>query len=726
MVDARDGGGLPRATVVLLGTEFGGYADGDGVFVLRGVPAGRYDLLASFVGYRARIVRDIEAESSREIEIALEPTAIELPDLVVSAIRRPQIFAEAPISMAVAGIREIAAHNSLSLSGPLSEMAGVNMVGDQVNIRGSSGFSRGTGSRVLMLVDGTPLMSADLGDVKWDVIPVQQVERVEVIKGAGSALYGTGALGGVINVITRNPSASPRTRFRLLSGLYSQPAHRAWRWTDGPMYATGLDVSHSRTLGDTGLLFSAGHQRGNGYHENDDFRRLNLFAKTVHHFSPTTYWRTTGIYAVDDHGIFVQWKDRTEPLAVPDGDEKASTISSKFNLNSEFYHLRGRDLGFHLKGYYYRTEFDNSRAAGELASSGHKIGGEFQSDYTGWDQVDLTVGTAGIFDRVRSPGDFWGKRSILNLALYGQGVYEPRVGVEIIGGLRYDWHRRGGDPGNDGTGSCPAFGRVKTSVERQVSPQVGISYRPRVNTTLRASVGRGFRAPSVSEIYIQAQVSGLKACPNPEVEAESSWSYEVGINQLVGGAMAFDLALFWNTYQGLIEGRADVAAGSAIPVARFRNLSRARIRGLEVEQRMALPYGLRLRTAYTYLDAVEFLGEDEVLPPYCQGDLVPGEEAPLPYRPEHLLHTGLMAVRGSTQAGISFRYMSAFERVSGLFPECDRDHIPVKLVDAFLTYTRGLLQYNLRVDNLLQYHYALTERKIRSPRKVSLTVSGAL
>ena len=70
--------------------------------------------------------------------------------------------------------------------------------------------------------------------------------------------------------------------------------------------------------------------------------------------------------------------------------------------------------------------------------------------------------------------------------------------------------------------------------------------------------------------------------------------------------------------------------------------------------------------------------------------------------------------------------MSAFERVSGLFPECDRDHIPVKLVDAFLSYTHGPLQYNLRVDNLLQYHYVLTERKVRSLRKLSLAISGTL
>ena len=115
-----------------------------------------------------------------------------------------------------------------------------------------------------------------------------------------------------------------------------------------------------------------------------------------------------------------------------------------------------------------------------------------------------------------------------------------------------------------------------------------------------------------------------------------------------------------------------------------------------------------------------------MLPPYCQQGITPGEEAPLPYRARHLLNTGPVAMWGKTQIGANFQYMSRFERVSGLFPECDRDHIPIYLVDAFVSHRRGGLQFNLRVNNLLQYHYVLTERKIRAPRQVSLAISGMI
>ena len=263
---------MPGATLVVLGTEFGGHADAEGHCRVEGLPPGRYDLQCSHIGYRSHTVHAVSTSAQGQV-IALEPSAVEVPGVVVSAVRRAQTFAQAPISIAVADARRIADHNAFSLVVPLRYVSGISQVGDQLNIRGSSGFSRGTGSRILMLVDGFPLLAADLGDIKWDAVPLHQVERVEVIKGAGSALYGTGALGGVINVLTRDPARKPGTRFRLLSGLYSPPAHRGWRWTEGSMHLAGFDLSHNRVIGRTAVALSGGHNRGTGYHQNGDGRR---------------------------------------------------------------------------------------------------------------------------------------------------------------------------------------------------------------------------------------------------------------------------------------------------------------------------------------------------------------------------------------------------------------------------------------------------------------------
>lgn len=722
MVDAQDGRPLAGVTLVLAGTQLGAHSDAEGRFRLPG-STGPARLLISHIGYQPRELV-VAVGQAGPLEIALQVSAVEMPGVVVSATRRAQLFAEAPVSMAVAQAPELRSHNAFTLSGPLSYVAGVNQVGSQVDIRGSSGYSQGTGSRVLLLLDGLPMLSADLGDIKWDAVPTEEVERVEVIKGAGSALYGTGALGGVINAITRQPGATPQTRFRLLSGLYSQPAYRQWRWTEDPMYLAGVDLSHSRTFGRTGVIVAGGHQRTRGYEENDDFRRYHLYAKVVRSLGGRGRWTSLARWASDDHGVFLQWQDRQHPLQVPKGDRGASTLSRKLYLSSEYYQMRGPALGYKLRGYYFRTQFANSRAAGGLASVGHKLGTEAQLDYTGIEHLALSLGSAATVDRVRAPGDFIGQRQAYNLALYAQGTRRLPPWAEVVAGVRYDRYHRGSGAALV-LGDCVLPADQARPTQAQLSPQLAVALFPAAATTLRASVGRGFRAPSISEVFTQAQASGVLICPNPSLRAERSWSWEVGARRQLGRAMVLDVALFWNNFAGLVEARPDPALGQGVLAASFRNLDRARVRGLEVEQQLALPGGLRWRAAYTLLDAVEFLDPAAPLPPYGREELLGRSRAPLPYRSRHLLNTGLGAVRGRGRAGVEFRYLSPFRRVSGLFPEGRRDLVPVYLVDLAAGFRAGELDLSLRIDNLLNYHYLLTEREVRSPRRWSLALGGA-
>jgi outer membrane receptor for ferrienterochelin and colicins len=719
-----EGGPLAGAVIAVAGTGIGSYADSAGSFLLSRLPAGSYELVVSCLGYAPRRVA-IELTRDRVVTIELTPSAITLPGVVVSATRRTQTFVETPVSMGVADARQIAAHNSFTLAAPLRYQSGVSQIGGQVNIRGSSGFSRGTGSRVLLLLDGFPLLSADLEDIKWDAIPVGEVERMEIIKGAGSALYGTGALGGVINLITRQPTKETRTDYRLVNGLFSQPAHRSWRWRDDPMYLTGADVSHNRTIGATGLVAAMGLKRSTGYHENDDFTRYNLYAKAVHRFRRTT-WTSQVLWALDDHGVFLQWKDRSRPLEVPNEDRHASTASWKFNLNSEVRRMLNPSAAYSVRGFYYRTGFDNTRAAGGLNSSAHKIGSEMQLDYTGWRNIKFTGGSLATMDVVQSPEDFLGRRRVTSVALFSQGEYAFRKNLDLALGIRLDHHRRGGT--RTGVSLCPQvdFGRAKRRSETRLSPQIGFSYRPLDGTALRASAGRGFRAPSVSEIHTQVEASGVLVCADPNLRSEHSWSYEAGIRQLLVDRISMDGALFWSEYEDLVEARPDPLAISPVPVARFRNLSKARVRGAELATQAALPLGMRWRVGYTFLDAVEFLARDVILPPFCSTDLTPGKSAPLPYRSRHQLTTELEATWRNVTIGGGFRYLSRFERVSGLFPECRRDFQPIYLTDLFARRRLGPVELNLRVDNLLQYHYVLTERKIRPTRRLSLAISGQL
>ena len=110
---------------------------------------------------------------------------------------------------------EFSKKNISNLENALRYVPGVNMTEDQISIRGSSGYSRGAGSRVLLALDGIPFYTGDTGETIWEMIPTAVIKRVEIIKGAASSLYGSTAIGGVINVITNDIPKNPPTFFKV-------------------------------------------------------------------------------------------------------------------------------------------------------------------------------------------------------------------------------------------------------------------------------------------------------------------------------------------------------------------------------------------------------------------------------------------------------------------------------------------------------------------------------
>ena len=645
---------------------------------------------------------------------------------MVTATRRPQPFAEAPVSMSVTGRRELSGFNSFSLSGPLRHLPGVTQVGSQVSIRGSSGYSRGTGSRVLLLFDGVPALSADQGDIKWDIIPVTEVERVELIKGAGSAMYGTGALGGVINVLTRSPSELPETRFRLVSGLHDQPAHPSWKWRD-LMYLGGVDVSRSGTTAAGGYLVSAGHKRGTGYRENSESTRYNLFAKGTRQLGRHTRWTGLANWALDDHEVFLQWKDRATPLLVPEGDRGAATVSWKLNLNTEVTHLVNPGTNLRWRGFYFRTDFDNTRAAGGLASAGHKIGTELQLDLgERLGSRGVIVGATGIYDLARSPGDFLGERTVLNTALYAQNAVDFRD-LELTLGMRADLHRRGAGKAPEAGGPCGSGNRQRPHPGPHGSPvqppgRAVLENGPRRHPALgrpRLPGPLGHRDPRPGRRLGNPRLSE----PRPRLGA-----------QLVvrGGNQA-------GYRRGTGHRRRPVLERVRRP---DRSQARTDLRGRpagELSQHLPGPHsraGARAAAGASVrgdMEGLLHLGRRPGVPRRggAAAAVLPrrpasGETAPLPYRSRHSVNSSLGMARGASRGGLSFRYMSRFERVSGLFAECRRDHLPVYLVDAFVERRIGPATLTLRVDNLLRYHYILSEREMRPMRRVTAAISGTL
>ena len=156
------------------------------------------------------------------LDVSLAVEATELGVMVVSAGKFEQKLEEVTVSMDVMKQSLIQNKNTTTMQNLMDQCPGVNILGGQANIRGGSGFSYGAGSRVMILVDDLPLLTADAGDVKWNFIPVENIEQVEVIKGASSALFGSSAMNGVINFRTSYPKDTAHTSASISSGFLWQ------------------------------------------------------------------------------------------------------------------------------------------------------------------------------------------------------------------------------------------------------------------------------------------------------------------------------------------------------------------------------------------------------------------------------------------------------------------------------------------------------------------------
>ncbi len=667
-----------------MNTKLGASSDRNGNFIINSVPQGEYTLKASYISYRNITIEGIKVieNETTEINIELEKSFIDVPSIVVTASKRTQSYTDLPVSVDIVTSREIKKLNTVALNEVLEYSPGINIIGGQINIRGSGGYRMGTGSPVLLLIDGIPVLAGDTGDIKWDVIPITEIERVEVIKGAGSALYGTAAIGGVINVITRSASEKPETNLRISGGFYSKPIYKEWIWKNKHQAFYSIDVSHSRRIGKLNFLLTSGRKYSQGYHQNGEYDRWNLFCKIKYSFSPGNHWTLFTNWATEDHGVFIQWKKINSPLEVPKENVGEWTRSNKLNIASKYYRLINRNLAFNIKSYLYRTSFMNVLYDSTTHSRSNRIGNEVQFDYFYKKSHVITTGLESIFDIVNSDL-FGGFHYGIDAAFYIQDEIKLNKDFKLTAGFRYDYKK---------------IDSLKS--ENQLSPKLGLTYNPNNSITFRINTGRGFRYPLISEAFANTVQSGFRILPNPDIRSESSWSYETGMNFLISPFFQGDVALFWNDYWNFIEANPD-RKGSV----RFENLTRARIKGIEINSQFA-PYNFfTILFNYTYIKGEELTG---------------GINEPLAYRPEHILNISGDFLYKQMKIGANFRYISRIKKYK-MFPDDKR--VPVYLVDAWIGIELKNYVLQWKANNLLQYYYTKIERNLAPIRNFTLTIN---
>ncbi len=582
------------AKVRVLGTALGAITDANGNYLIRNIPRGLYDLSFSAEGYKTDVFKNvwIKSDTITEIDILLEENISAQREVVVTANRFEQRLQDVSISTAILDPNFITNRNAISIDEALRFVSGVNFTGADINIRGSSGVSFGVGSRVQLLVDNVPLLAGDDGAAKWDAFPTDFIERVEVVKGAASALYGASALGGTVNIVTQN-SYETKTNLLAYSGIYDKPRFDRWRWTSGTQIFNGVELSHKQQFGGLGVYGSLSRRSDEGFRENADFARLRLFTKFAYRLSDESNLTTLFTFAEERKGNAIYWKDINNILR--DGAQSNSRLySDKLFLAPIYTKKISQRTTFVARGRYYRTNFIDSQGQGSLANS---IGTELQVISLVGKKFNWTWGGDVQYTTVSS--SLTGKHQTFGMAAYGQVEFPLTKKLTANFGVRADGLILISDSltGNIKSGDLIA----------SINPKAGFVYALDDFASLRASVGTSFRNPAITERF--TTTASPPIVPNPNLKPERAFSSEIGYlfsysrptpltMGIVLSEITVDASAYMSLYRDLIE--ATLARGGIS----FSNVSNARILGTELSTTLNLNRRAVLLTAgYTFLNA---------------------------------------------------------------------------------------------------------------------------
>lgn len=705
---------------ITYGRHLGTTSDPNGFYLISADP-GKLTITFQFLGYLSvKKELTVEPNDTISLDIELGMSVREIGQIVVSAGKIEQKVAELTVSMDVIRSSFLSANHITDAQEVLNKTPGIEVMDGQASVRGGSGFSYGAGSRVLALIDGLPVLSADAGNIKWQFLPLENISQVEIIKGASSVLYGSSALNGIINFRQSDASNLPESRFYIEAGIYDKPGNRDWKWWSSPRFLASGSISHLQKSGNNSIGISGAFLGDNGYRRLND-EKLGRISLRFKHNSARISGLTWGVNlnsGYTDKRDFVLWENaqdgalkQSESTAVQlHGDFIAVDPYFSFSKAGRFRH----DLKIRIQST--RNRFPDSEKNNSDAVSAYS---EYQAWYKSGKNLDITAGIVENYGSITS--NFYGDHTSLNLAGYAQAEYKPLTRLKGVAGVRIEQFTLDG-------------------IHDRIVPvfRAGVNFQAADFTFLRLSFGQGYRYPSVAEKYASTTLGSVKIFPNPDVQPEKGWNSEIGVKQgMVFGNIKgqVDLSAFLTRNSSLIEYVFSMYTDpeTGIPDYGFKasNVEQSRILGSEIEFILNTTTGsvhTSVTGGYTFISPLEYnINSHKTTGVY------------LKYRRKHSANVNISSSWKKFEAGLSLYARSGILNIDDVFlNSMTRETILPGFYDYWLEHNKGYLTLDLNtgfkisdqlnvslmIKNLTNKEYMGRPGDIQPQRFFSLRLSG--
>lgn len=600
---------LTNANLWIKEIKAGTSSDDEGKFNFKNISEGKYSIQVTFIGYADTIIlTQILNNKVTNIEISLNQYSAEMPAVVVTATKNERNIKDIPNRIEVINQKKIEVFAGNTVDDYLRSFTGVNV--DRfsgIYSKSASITLRGLNSaqRTLILIDGIPMNKTDGGSINWNRIDPENVEKIEVIKGPVSALYGSNGMSGVVNIITKEPSKLNGGDVSVSYGTYNTVGTRA-------------RYNFSKIKENKGFFggVSAFYRQGDGYILYPDSTRDSTDIKTYLREGVIQgrlgYQFNSNSKIVAEYGYFDD--KRGDGIKIYDSDGGYSKFSTHFAklayysqlgkykvnvycyLQRENFHQQKESLKtdklppFAITQYVLYGTFSHRNDNGIQLNISRPI--TKHQYFTGG--VEVKSGSVDASDIYYTSTDIvsnLGNMNFYALFLQDEASFFNEH-LKIIAGIRTDFVKfyHGQflmeEPTATTSVLASTVGDLPEDSWNSVSPKLSVQYRISEKIRVYVSAGKGFRPPMLDDLCRNGNISkGLKLA-NPYLNPEKINSYELGGSWQISKNFNIEPTVFYSLgtdFQYFVGTGDSIFAGTKMkPILKRQNIGEAEIYGAEL------------------------------------------------------------------------------------------------------------------------------------------------